>query len=291
MIERRWHIALMLAPTLIVILVLFGGGLLYGVLQSVGYNPLVGNTGFTLEGYRAILTGERFSRQFWAGLGLSLWVSFATTVISAVLAVLIAMVIRTTTAGKRLATFLFQFNLPIPHLVAGIGVLFLLSQSGLLARWAYAIGLIELPSEFPVLVRDRWGTGIIIAYTWKEVPFVGVIVLAVLQSLGQNYEDAALNLGANRWQRFRFVTLPLILPALMSASVIVFAFTFGAYEVPSLLGVRFPEVLPVQALEFFDNPDLNARREAMAMSVIIAAIVMVLVALYMALREWANNRQ
>jgi len=88
-------------------------------------------------------------------------------------------------------------------------------------------------------------------------------------------------LGANRWQRFRYVTLPLIMPGLMSASIIVFAFSFGSYEVPRILGVRYPEMLPVMALDFFLNPDLNARAEGMALSIIIAVIVLMLVFLYM----------
>ncbi|MEL6526370.1 MAG: ABC transporter permease subunit, partial [Chloroflexota bacterium] len=219
------------------------------------------------------------------------WISIASTVISAVLAVLIALTIRSTGFGQRTASFMLQFNLPIPHLVAAIGMLFLLSQSGLLARAGAAAGFIERPNEFPILVRDSLGLGIIITYVWKEVPFIGIIVLAVLQSLGKDYEDAALNLGANQWQRFRYVTLPLILPALLSASVIVFAFTFGAYEVPEILGVRYPEALPVMAIDLFNQADLNERSNAMALSVIISSIVMVLVAFYMWLRDWANKRQ
>ena len=96
---------------------------------------------------------------------------------------------------------------------------------------------------------------IILTYLWKEVPFFGIVVLAILQSVGEDYEDLARSLGANGWQRFRYVVLPLVTPGLLSASVIVFAFTFGTYEVPKLLGVRFPEMLPVMSLDFFLNPD------------------------------------
>jgi len=66
----------------------------------------------------------------------------------------------------------------------------------------------------------------------------------------------------------------------------VFAFTFGAFEVPGILGVRFPRALPVLSLRFFLDADLNARAEAMALSVIITAITMALVAGYM----WLSRR-
>jgi putative spermidine/putrescine transport system permease protein len=165
-------------------------------------------------------------------------------------------------------------------------MLFLLSQSGLLSRLGAQVGLLDGPSDFPIVVRDRLGVGIILSYVWKEVPFIGVIVLAVLRSLSRDYEDIARTLGANGWQRFIYVILPLIAPALLSTSIIVFAFTFGAYEVPGILGVRYPRTLPVLSLRFFTDADLNARAEAMALSMIITAIVMVLVAAYM----WLTRR-
>ncbi len=283
---ERWRIPLMLAPTLTIIIVLFIGGLGYGLLQSLGWQPRIGNFDINLDAYINIMFGEQHSEQFWNGLLLNLWVSFASTFFSAVLAIIGALLLRRTFFGKRLATFLYQLNLPIPHVVAAIGILFLFSQSGLLSRIGAQMDLISYPRDFPVLVRDQYGIGIILAYLWKETPFIGVIVLAVLQSLGADYEDLARSLGANPWQRFRHVILPLIMPGVLSGSIIVFAFTFGSYEVPAILGVRFPRMLPVSSLRFFSDPDLNSRAEGMAMSMIIAGIVLVLVIIYM----WISNR-
>jgi len=283
---ERWRVPAMLAPALLVVVVLFGGGLAYGLLQSLGWQPLIGRRELTLQAYVNLLAGEPYAEQFWTGLWLGLWISLASTVLSAALAVGAALLIRGTRSGKRLAVFLFQLNLPIPHIVAAVGILFLLSQSGLLSRLGAQMGLLDSPSDFPILVKDRFGAGIILSYVWKEVPFIGVIVLAVLQSLSRDYEDIARNLGANWWQRFTHVILPLITPALLSTSIIVFAFTFGAYEVPGILGVRYPRTLPVLSLRFFTDADLSARSEAGALSMIVAAIVMVLVAGYM----WLTNR-
>jgi putative spermidine/putrescine transport system permease protein len=278
---ERWRVAAMLAPAMILVVVLFGGGLAYSLMQSLGWQPLIGETELSLDAYANILTGERYADPFWTGLALSLWISVASTVLSAVLAVAAALLLRHTTSGKRVAVFLFQFNLPIPHIVAAIGMLFLFSQSGLLSRLGAQIGILKAPADFPVLARDPYGIGVILSYVWKEVPFIGVIVLAVLQSLTVDYEESARTLGANAWQRFRYVTLPLIGPALLSTSMIVFAFTFGAYEVPGVLGIRHPRALPVLALRFFLDADLNARAEAMALSLMITAIVMLVVAAYM----------
>ena len=284
---ERWRIPILLAPTMSVIGVLFLGGLWFGLLRSLGWNPQIGADTLSFSAYTEILVGERHATDFWRGLGLSLWVSLASTITAAAGGLAVALVLRETFFGKRLGVFLFQFNLPIPHIVAAIGILFVLSQSGLLSRVLASAGVLSSPGDFPVLVRDRAGMGIIAAYAWKEIPFVGVIALAVLQSVGADYENVAQNLGAGRWQRFRDVIFPLVRPALLSASMIVFAFSFGAYEIPAILGVRFPRALPVLALDFFRNADLNARAEAMALSMIMAVIVMGVVAGYMAI----NHRQ
>ena len=181
--------------------------------------------------------------------------------------------------------YALNLNLAFPHLVWAIGLSLLLAQSGLLARIAAAIGLIAGPSDFPVLIRDRYGVGIILSYVSKETPFLLLIALSILASQPSAYGVVAENLGATRWQRLRYVTLPLVLPGLLSGALLVFAFVFGAYEVPALLGVRYPQMLSVLALEFFLNPDLRSRAEGMAISVIMAVVVLLVVGIARRLRR------
>jgi putative spermidine/putrescine transport system permease protein len=171
-------------------------------------------------------------------------------------------------------TLALHLNLAFPHLVWAIGLSLLLSQSGLLARIATTLGLIDAPAQFPVLIRDSYGIGIILDYVTKEIPFLALIVLAIVRAQTEGYELVAENLGATSWQRLRYVQLPLVLPGLLAGSLLVFAFVFGAYEVPALLGVRFPRMLAVLSLDFFLNPDLRSRAEGMAISVIMALIVL-----------------
>ena len=275
--RERLRVPFMLSPALAVILMLFMGGLVMGVMQSLGYMPIIGRYDLTLDAYRNIFTREDFYRS----LIFTVWIGFASTVLSTILAIGCALVLRQAFRGKRGVTFIFQFNIPIPHIVGAIGILFLFSQSGFLARMANAVHIINEPSDFPALVYDRYAIGIILEYVWKTTCFTGVIVLAVLQSIGEDYEDLARTLGANRWQRFRYVVLPLIMPGVLSSSILVFAFTFGAFEIPFLLGQRYPSALPVLAFRNYTNVDLNARPDAMAMSVFIAVMITVLIFIYM----------
>ena len=280
MFGDKVKIILSLSPALLIIILLFFGGIFYGLLQSLGYQPAIGKYEINLDAYYNVMFAERYSKLFWTGLGLNLWVSFVSTFLAAVFALFGALAIRKTFFAKTIVNFIYSLNLPMPHLVVAVGMIFVFSQSGFLSRIVTQIGLISSPGDFPVIVKDRYGLGIILAYIWKESAFFFIILMSVLQSLGENYEELAQSLGANRWQRFRYVILPLVMPSLFSASIIVFAFSFGAYEVPALLGVNYPQMLPVMSFEFFLNPDLNARSEGMALSIIIAMIVMILVVFY-----------
>ena len=278
---ERLRLASMLLPALAVIGVLFLGGLALGLLQSFDYMPIIGRTQFTLQPYVNLLTDQAFLRS----LALTAWIGLASTGISTISATLTALALRRNFAGKRVITFLFQLNIPVPHTVGAIAVMFLFAQSGLLARIAHLMDLIAEPSDFPALIYDPVGLGIILEYLWKSIPFTGTILLAVLQSVSEDYENVARNLGANRWQRFRYVLWPLMLPGMLRASILVFAFTFGSFEVPYLLGQTYPAALPVLAYRHYHDVDLDARPEAMAMSMVIAVIIVLLILIYMKLAE------
>lgn len=282
---REWreqlHLVAMLLPVLTVIGVLFLGGLVLGLFQSFDYMPLIGRTLPTVQPYVDLVTDPVFPRS----LVLTLWVSLASTLLSTALAVACSLALRREFAGKRIVMFILQLNVPVPHIVGAIAVMFLFTQSGILARIAYVMGLIGESSDFPALVYDRYGTGIILEYLWKSVPFTGIIVLAVLQSASGDLENVARNLGASRWQRFRYVVWPLMLPGMLRSSILVFAFTFGTFEVPYLLGQTYPAVLPVLAYRNYQDVDLNARPEAMAMSMVITLVVVLLILAYTRVSE------
>lgn len=272
----RARIALLLAPALVILGGLFLAGLGLTLLRSLHYAPALSETLPNLSAYAAVLGSPGFLKS----LALSLWIATASTLIAAALALAAALLLRQTFPGRALIGFLVQLNLTIPHIVGAVGLLYLLSQSGSFARLAFAAGLISGPQDFPALTQDPFAIGIILLYVWKELPFITLILLANLQTLGQDHEAAARTLGATRWQAFRFVLLPMLTPALAAASALVFAFAFGAYEVPLVLGAHAPKALPVLAWQSWTDTDLATRPEAMAMAVIIALIGVATLALY-----------
>ena len=261
---------LSLAPALTVILVLLGASLFYAEAESVGYISVIGQSQISLNAYRNTLD---LNSEFWTSLEFSLWISIASTAISSAIALLLAVWLSERRGNTD--TLALNWNLAFPHLVWSVALLLFLSQSGLFSRWAASLGLISTPADFPVVVRDRFGIGIILSYIGKEIPFLTITILSVLRSQSVGYDVVAENLGASRWQRLRYVTIPQVMPALLAGSLLVFGFIFSSYEVPALMGVGYPRALPVLALRFFLDPDLRARSEGMVISLIITLIVMV----------------
>ncbi len=270
-------IFLLLAPALVVIGVLFSGGIVAALVQSLGYMPAVGQTEISFAAYREVLGDKDFLNS----LLLTLYVAGASTGISTVLAVLAALALRR--SSGRISAVVFQLPITIPHLVAAVGIALVVSQTGLGARLAAALGLIGEPRQFPALLYDRYSIGIILTYVWKETPFIALVVLASLRGVAGELEEVARTLGAGAWQRFWYVVFPVISPGIVAASLIVFAFTFGAFEVPFLLGKSYPAILPVTAYNEYRGLDLAARPVAMAINILIALVTAAIAAFYLRL--------
>jgi putative spermidine/putrescine transport system permease protein len=263
---RRAYVPLMLAPVVITIGVLFFGALLIALLQSLGHAPIYGIQEFpTLRHYRAVFA----TPGFWASVGLTFTYALVPTVVGTILSLALALTLRRRFRGRRFVAFVTKLPLMIPYLVGVALTILLFANGGIVARALFALGLIETTRDFPRIIYSHGGIGIMIVYLWKQIPFTTLILTSVLMGLGKESEEAAATLGASRVQTLWHVTLPQIMPGIVSATIIVFAFNFGSFEVPFILGGGFPNTLPVEAWRAFDDADYGNRLRAMAIVMVI----------------------
>ncbi len=263
----------MILPSLSVIAILFIGPLIYSALLSLNFFSITTYKVVSLQAYADIINDHRFLDS----LLFSLKIAAIATAVSVIIAIIVSMTLRKTFVGRKVAVFVYQFNLPVPHLVVAISVLLLFTQTGLVSRSLFELGLINGPSSFPLIVFDQNGVGIVIAFVLKFFPFIGIAVLSLLLTTLHEYEQQAATLGASGLKRFRYVLLPMMLPSILFSSILVFAYAFGSYEVPFLLGSSSPTALSLLAYQDFTNVDLNLRPEAMAIANIITLVVVGLV--------------
>lgn len=254
------------APALVASAGLAAVGLGYALAQSLGLLPLAGPADLSLDAYRDLASG-RVASDLWSSSAFTLWVAAASTLLAMAGALgLVAWLEQRPRRDGRVPALL-HVNLAIPHVVWAAGLLLVLSQSGLIARAAAAVGLVSAPAGFPVLVRDRFGLGIIVHYALKEVPFLSLVALALLRAQPRELELVARTLGARGWRWARLYLLPTVAPGVAAAGALVFVFVVGAYEAPVALGVSSPRMLSVLGIDLFNSPNLADRPAAMALGV------------------------
>lgn len=231
-------------------------------MQSLGYWLPVPNETGSLSAY-AIL----FEPHFFKSLLRSIWIGGASALLSVTIGALIAYRIWRLPARLEKLTVIYKIPLILPHIGVAFIILLFWGQSGLVASLAHQLGFIDTPSDFPSIIHGSGGLGMILAYVMKEVPFVIILALAALKRLDPRLIQTATMLGGSQATIFRWIALPQMMPALNTASIILFLYGFGAFDIPFLLGDSSPSMLPVEAYNIYFHRELADRPIAMAILV------------------------
>jgi putative spermidine/putrescine transport system permease protein len=233
-------IAFVLAPIVIVCAVAF---------TPEGYLSLPTN-GLSLRWFRAIGEYPEFVRAFRD----SLWLATLSSTIAVMFTVPAALAIaRYHFAGREAVLAFFMSPLMIPHVVLGIAFL----------RFFTTIGL--------------GGTfiGLVLSHIVIVMPFALRLVLAASTGLDRAVEHAALSLGAGPFTMFRRVTLPLILPGVVSGWVLAFITSFDEVTMTVFIASPSTITLPVRMFLYIqDNIDPLVTSVSAAL-IFLTAIVMV----------------
>jgi len=275
--KRRDRIvsALLLAPfALITALVL--AAIVNIMIQSLGYMPVFDLYDFTLKYYIETLKRPEVIQS----LGVSLRVSFISSIFAALCGTVICAALVRTRRTKGAMLYTVRLPILVPHTVVALFTVAMLSQTGLFARIAYAGGMIGDYTEFPGILYGTGYFGVMIAYVWKEAPFIAYFSLALMSGISETLGEAAENLGASPFRSFMHITLPLSLPAIAKGFLIVLIFSFGGYELPMLLGATLPKAFPVYTYIEFLKPDFRLRPYSMAMNGITLIISLMMALIY-----------
>jgi len=176
--------------------------------------------GFTTQWYERFLSNPTLFR----ALERSAIVALCSSTIAVTLGVLAAFVlVRRRFVGKPAASALFFSPLVVPYVVFGVSllVLFTALDKILAESTGYFIGL-GLHS-------------VVIGHVVVSLPYTILTIMPLLERLSISLEEAAQDLGAGPWERFRRVTLPLLAPALVSSFLIAFTLSFDEFAIASFL--------------------------------------------------------
>jgi putative spermidine/putrescine transport system permease protein len=228
------------------------GILVLGVpmVVSVGYLMHGASGGLAPDGVQsAVWRSTVADPAVWRSVVFTLWYAAAGTACALMLAMATVLLFAGTDRLDRVVRSIALLPLPVSPLAGAIATLLLLGQSGWFARLAAAAGWIAAPAEFPALVLDPRGVGLIASIAWKEMPFLTMVALTLHASRGPTLVETARTHGATRAHAVRRLVLPMLLRGLTPSLVAVFVFVLGSLELALVLAPSSPLALPMLTQE------------------------------------------
>lgn len=229
-----------------------------------GTNSFVG-----LQNYRDMFSdfGVR------ASLNFTVIYVICTTLLDVSVGMLIALLLNAAFRGRMLVRTLALIPWAVPTIVAGYMFRWLFDdQFGLLPQWTVMLtGWRPILFTSPTLARAT----VILVQVWKDAPFIAIVLLAGLQGVPQDMYEAARVDGANAWQRFWRITVPLMMPLLITMSMFRTVWSLANFDLVYGLTFGGPGVATsVLALRIFQEGILFFKFGfASAISVVLLALV------------------
>jgi sulfate transport system permease protein len=228
--------------------------------------------------------------QFWdavssprvlAAYRLTFGASFLAACFNVVSGLLVAWVlVRYDFPGKKIADALVDLPFALPTAVAGISLTALLAGNG----W---IGQLLEPLGIQLAFKPA---GVVIALIFIGIPFVVRTVQPVLEDAERELEEAAMCLGATRWQTFSRVILPSILPALLTGFAMAFARAIGEYGSVIFIAGNVPMVSEITPLIIIGKLEQYDYAGATAVATVMLVISFALLLVINGLQAWQRRR-
>ena len=239
---------------------------------------LVKTAGLSLDEFWRIVSAPRVVASYRLSFGAAL----LAAAINCFFGLLLAWsLVRYTFPGKRIVDALVDLPFALPTAVAGIALTALYAKNGWLGQ------LLE-----PLGIKVAFGPpGVVVALVFVGLPFVVRTVQPVLEDLETELEEAAASLGARRWQIFRLVILPTILPALMTGFALAFARAVGEYGSVIFIAGNIPMVSEITPLIIITKLEQFDYLGATAVAVVMLVVSFALLLTVNALQAWMLRRQ
>ena len=212
---------------------------------------------------------------------LSFGASLLAAAINAVFGLMLAWaLVRYSFPGKKIVDALVDLPFALPTAVAGIALTALYAKNGWLGQYLEPLGI---KVAFTPL-------GVLVALVFIGLPFVVRTVQPILEDLDTELEEAATCLGAQRWQTFRHVILPILLPALMTGFALAFARAVGEYGSVIFIAGNLPFVSEITPLMIITKLEQYDYRGATAIASVMLLFSFTLLLIINGLQAWTAKR-
>jgi len=242
--------------------------------------------GFTLDNLRTL-----FDEPYRTGFRNSIEVSLVTALVGGLLGFLIAYSAIRDRTPRFIRSALTTFSAVAAHF-AGIPLAFAfiatLGTIGVLTQFMADLGLNPYDHGFSLFSK----TGVELAYLYFQIPLMVIVISPAIDGLRREWREAAASLGASSYQFWRHVGVPILMPSLLSAVILLFGNSFAAYATAYGLTAGGVNLVPIQ-IGFFlsgdvlDNPHLG-QALAVGMFVVLAVMMLIYLPLQRRASRWAR---
>ena len=227
---RGWlKVGLLLAPGLGLILIFIGSVVYIAIAQSFGYYNLAGDSGFSLDHWTKMFDRLAYSR----AIGYSLYIGVASAFLAVAFAYPLAIWLRRPFPGSLAISAVLKAPLLVHGLVAAFLYINIISYHGIVNQLMQALGIWSEPHR---MQNDNGAVGVLILQTWKNMPFALLLLAGAVQSISDDVLDAAADLGAGPFDRFRRVIAPLTVSATQAALIIIFVGALADFSFQIIAG-------------------------------------------------------
>jgi multiple sugar transport system permease protein len=231
--ERRF-IALMLAPAFLILAAFYAYPTFQNAAQSLTDLSLlklrVGGSFVGLDNYREFLTGPEFGHLLF---NTFVWLTALSVVLRILIGLGMAVLLDSPVLARlRLSTaakLAVLIPWATPPIVAVVVWRFLLdAQNGVVNALLLRLHIVDDPVAFFANLATVWPS-VVTIIVWNTVPLVALSLLASLQSIPEELNEAAALDGASRWQQFRHITLPFLMPTIVVLTLTSVFWTFNNF--------------------------------------------------------------
>ena len=226
-LSEAWFAWALILPALAFIAVIVAWPLLETIRLSFTDADLGGESWVGFDNYQKLLTGTKFFEI----VGRTFFWMFLSVSLKLIVGLIGATLLSAAVPGRALFRMLIMPPCVIPIAIGCIGWLWLYNgQFGFLSGMSQRVGILNGPFEF-LAYRNSAFYSAIVTDVWVGTPMVSLFFLAAMQGVSRDLYEAAWVDGAGRWYRFRRITIPQIMPVIVSMALLSAIWTFNSFDI------------------------------------------------------------
>jgi iron(III) transport system permease protein len=271
----RHFVYVLVAPLFLVLLAYVVYPLFQTFLQSIQLEDQ-----FSLKNYIKFFSLEHTSNL--EALWTSIYISVLSVITCAIVGVAMAFLLeRYEFPGRKILAVLVMVPMALPPLVGVLSFTFLYGESGIIPR---SLKLLFDLDQVPFSLKGIWG--VLMVHTFTMYTYFYMTASSAIKGLDPSLEEAASSLGAGRIYVWRRIILPMLTPALIASSLLVFMVAMASYTAPLIFGIERTMTMQIYLSRTNGNLDMAASQSTILS--VVSIVFLMIMRWYQGLRNYQN---